>query len=144
MAQPGWIRGLFARLGKPPKAPDHIQQGSRGEAVAYGFLRRRGCQILARNFRHSGVKGEIDLVGWDKGTLVFIEVKTRQSKEVRAAEDAVDASKRRTLVRLARVFRRQARLTAAPYRFDVVSVYLGKDGQQAVEYFPEAFQERSG
>jgi len=119
-----------------------MEKGSKGEREAYNFLRRKGFQIVARNYRRAGVKGEIDLVGWDHNTLVFVEVKTRRSREVRAAEDAVDHAKRHSLVRMARAFRRQARLSHAPYRFDVVSVYTGEDGKASVEYFPGAFREQ--
>ena len=120
-----------------------MQVGAQGEREAYDFLRWRGYRILARNYRRAGVKGEIDLVAWDRDTLVFVEVKTRNSREVRAAEDAVDASKRRSLIRMARAFRGQARLTGAPYRFDVVSVYVAEGGRAAIEHFPAAFGERA-
>ena len=33
--------------------------------------------MIARNFTYRGMKGEIDLVGYDGATVAFIEVKTR-------------------------------------------------------------------
>ena len=54
--------------------------GVRGETFAYCYLRRYGYLIVCRNFRAPGVKGEIDLVGFDGPVLAFVEVKTRTSK----------------------------------------------------------------
>ena len=33
--------------------------------------------MIARNFTYRGMKGEIDLVGYDGATVAFVEVKTR-------------------------------------------------------------------
>ena len=52
----------------------------RGETYAYWYLRRHGYVIIARNFTVRGMKGEIDLVGYDGETLAFVEVKTRTSE----------------------------------------------------------------
>ena len=53
------------------------QTGARGEDAACTFLRKQGCQILARNWRRPC--GEIDIVALEGKTLVFAEVKTRAS-----------------------------------------------------------------
>ena len=53
--------------------------GVRGETYAYWYLRRNGYVMIARNFTYRGMKGEIDLVGYDGETLAFVEVKTRTS-----------------------------------------------------------------
>ncbi len=123
--------------------------GAQGEELAYWYLRDRGFTLVARNYRHAGVGGEVDLIGWDGETLVFVEVKTRQSAEVRQAEDAVDRDKRRHLVLAARDYRRRAHLEV-PYRFDVVSVYPHPNrgrrasGEPVVEHFRDAFSEADG
>ena len=53
--------------------------GHWGEATAAAYLRRRGYEILACNFRSRF--GEIDLIAQKKNYVVFCEVKTR--KDVR-------------------------------------------------------------
>ena len=62
----------------PPLADNH---GRMGEDLAHRFLRARGCTVVARNYRPLSGSGEIDLVVWDGGKLVFVEVKTRSSAE---------------------------------------------------------------
>src|SRR5271156_3574388 len=53
------------------------QTGVRGETYAYWYLRRHGYTLVARNFTTPGLKGEIDMVGYDGPVLAFVEVKTR-------------------------------------------------------------------
>ena len=135
-----WIRSFF----KAPEPPlqDHLQFGAWGEDAAASFLKQRGFRILDRNFRQPRVKGEIDLIAWDKETLVFVEVKTRRSKNVRVAESAVNWTRRRTLIRVARWYRRKKKLERVYWRYDVVSVYPKEGGDPEIEYFPDAFREK--
>ncbi len=54
---------------------EKITLGQRGEDLACEFLKKKGYEILARNYRKPW--GEIDIVTRaGDGTLVFIEVKT--------------------------------------------------------------------
>ncbi|MBI3933361.1 MAG: YraN family protein [Acidobacteria bacterium] len=113
--------------------------GRAGEEAAYWHLRQRGFIMVDRNYRPEGMRGEIDLIGWDGDTLVFIEVKTRQSSAVRAPEAAVDREKEAHVIAAAREYRRRAHRAAAPYRFDVVSVEISPEGNK-LEHFRDAFR----
>src|ERR1051326_6273120 len=66
-------------------APDQAL-GRRGEDIAHRYLQRAGIVIVARNYRMASGAGEIDLVGWENDTLVFVEVKSRQSDEYGAPD----------------------------------------------------------
>ena len=66
--------------------------GQRGERRAAWFYRLRGYRIVARNVRLRG--GEIDLVVRRGRTLVFAEVKARQSLTAGYGVDAVDRRKK--------------------------------------------------
>ncbi len=96
--------------------------GRRGEDIAHRFLERAGILIVARNFRMSSGAGEIDLIGWEDETLVFIEVKSRQTEEYGAPDRAVGPEKQRNLFRAAREYARQADVPWENVRFDVVNV----------------------
>jgi putative endonuclease len=120
-------------------APMHQRTGRRGEEAAYFFLRRLGYVMVARNFRSSRRRGEIDLIGWEQNVLCFIEVKTRTTRDVKPAEAAVDRDKQRGLAAVADEYLRHA-APACSWRFDVVSVYYEHQSRKPeIELFRNAF-----
>ncbi|MCZ6660854.1 MAG: YraN family protein [bacterium] len=111
--------------------------GRRGERVAARFLKRRGYRILHRNWRCPS--GEIDLVCADGATLVFVEVKSRSGGGLVPPEVGVGRLKRRKLERLALHYLAARALVEVDWRFDVVSVTLGRWRRPAVRIFQGAF-----
>lgn len=112
--------------------------GRRGEDAAARFLRRRGYRILERSSRPRS--GEIDLVALDGKTIVFVEVKTRQTAEAGHPSEAVTPDKQRRLTRLAVTWLKQHGLLEQPARFDVVAVTWPDDRRRPlIEHFPNAF-----
>jgi putative endonuclease len=130
---------LAAKTLPPEDLPAHQLTGRRGEEDAYFYLRRRGYTIISRNFRSPNHRGELDLVGWDREVLCFVEVKTRTSRDFKPAEAAVDYDKRRELIMVARDFLRH--MSAPPQsRFDVLAVYYEHgNSQPSFELFQNAF-----
>jgi putative endonuclease len=104
------------------KLPEHQRTGRRGEEEAYFYLRKLGYIMVARNFRSPKLRGEIDLIGWDRDVLCFIEVKTRTSLGVKSPEAAVDRHKRHEIAMMAREYLRHVE-PVCQWRFDIVSVY---------------------
>ncbi len=51
--------------------------GTDGEEMACQYLAQNGVRIKERNFRCK--QGEIDIIGFGGGNLVFIEVKYRKN-----------------------------------------------------------------
>lgn len=130
---------LVARFSLPDNLAPHQRIGKRGEEDAYFYLRRRGFVMVARNFRSPHHRGEIDLIGWEKDVLCFIEVKTRTTHDVKPAEAAVDRAKQRALAVVARDYLRHLALPCQ-WRFDIVSVYYEmQSSQPAFELFRNAF-----
>lgn len=129
---------MAALLPKREDGPTHLQTGRRGEEDAYFYLRRRGYVMVARNFRSPRRRGEIDLIGWDKDVLCFIEVKTRTTHDVKPAEAAVDSHKKRELSAVAREYLRHMS-PSCDCRFDVLSVYYEPTGELNFELFQNAF-----
>jgi putative endonuclease len=115
--------------------------GIRGETYAYWYLRRLGYVFLARNYTTPGLKGEIDLVGYDGAVLAFVEVKTRAGDDPAAAlpEDALTPEKRRVLSRIAWRFLNDWRLRAAPWRFDVLAIESRPGRSPVVRLHKNAF-----
>jgi len=106
-------------------SPDQAS-GRRGEDLAHRYLERQGLTVVARNHRPTSGAGEIDLVAWDRDTLVFVEVKCRHSDEHGAPDRNVDAAKQRALVSAGRHYARQARVPWERVRFDVLGVVLAE------------------
>jgi putative endonuclease len=117
--------------------------GVRGETYAYWYLRRHGYIVVAKNYRRSGMKGEIDLIGYDGRVLAFVEVKTRSASEGRTAqpEEAVNSEKRGHLVRMARQFLRERRTDQEPYRFDILAIESRPGMRPTVRLHKGAFGE---
>jgi putative endonuclease len=147
----GWITQVVVRLldritaskETAQNSPAHQRTGRRGEEEAYFYLRRRGYVMVARNFRTARHHGEIDLIGWDKDVLCFIEVKTRTTRDVKPAAAAVDREKRRAIRVVIRDYLRSLPERQFPqlpqWRFDVVTVYYERQTPRpAFELFQNA------
>ena len=106
------------------KKQEALQIGVRGEAYAYWYLRRLGYLFIAKNYSPSHSKGEIDLIGYDGDTLVFVEVRTRATEEGKTAlpELSITREKHHVLVCPAHYFLRDHHIGDCPLRFDVVAI----------------------
>src|SRR3954463_1625989 len=125
------------RLSPMKQRTAHLYTGERGEEAAYFHLRKLGYVMVARNYRSPRRRGEIDLIGWDKNELCFIEVKTKSSKNFIPAEVAVDAEKQHDPREVAREYLRK--VPGEPTtRFDIVSVYF-EQAKAEITLFRNAF-----
>ena len=94
--------------------------GKRGEDLAVAELERRGYAILTRRYRTR--HGEIDIVARDGDTIVFVEVKAKETDEFGTAAEAVTVRKQRRIMSMSVDYLARNRLTAKPCRFDVVAI----------------------
>ena len=81
-------------------------------------LRSIGFRIVVSPYRIKS--GEVDIIAWDRDTLVFIEVKARRSSE--PPEDSVGFKKQQRLIRAANAYISAHHLHETPYRFDILAV----------------------
>lgn len=65
--------------------------GDMGEALAQKYLKRRFWRIVSTNYK--ALCGEIDIIGYRFGVLVFFEVKTRSNQSYGTPASAVDNKK---------------------------------------------------
>ena len=117
------------------------QIGDIGEDYAEKYLKKRFWKILSRNYKAPG--GEIDIIGYRFGVLVYFEVKARSNNDFGQPSDAVDGAKVERIKRTARHFlntyRRKGRIPVFyPFgierlgkirkeRIDVIEVFLTED-----------------
>jgi putative endonuclease len=128
----GFLGRCFRRL-FPPRT-----LGRRGEMAAARHLKKLGYKIVSRGNRLQ--PGELDLVAVEGRTVVFVEVKTRQSEQAGHPSEAVDPAKQRRLTRLAVTFLKRHGLMEYPARFDVIAVTWPEGSRTpAIEHIKNAF-----
>ena len=112
--------------------------GDRGEIAARRFLQRQGMKIVAQ--RHRNAYAEIDLIAVDGETVVFVEVKTRQSNMAGHPTESVDLDKQTRLSRAAMAYLKQHDLLEYSSRFDVLAVnWPADDKQPEINHYRDAF-----
>jgi putative endonuclease len=112
---------------------DKIKRGTEGENLAAEFLKNKGWEIVARNYRYG--HAEIDLIIQRDNWTIFVEVKTRTSAEYGEPEEFVDERKARLIYGAAEEY-----IFSTDWqghvRFDVVSVKLGVETE--IMHFEDA------
>lgn len=98
--------------------PENLQMGIWGEGLAVAYLREKGYVILERDW-HSKHR-DIDIIAQDGETTVFVEVKTRRSRDFGDPLDAINRQKRNNLRHAIQHYLNYHNITN--YRFDVVSI----------------------
>lgn len=98
-------------------------KGDAAEDRALRHLQAHGLQLVQRNYRTPGRGGgEIDLIVTDTdGTLVFVEVRHRSTRDHGGALASITFAKRRRIVFAARYFVLKL-AKEPPCRFDVVAI----------------------
>ena len=115
---------------------EHNDLGREGEDWAADFLEReRVFVVIARNWRYR--QKEIDIIAYDGGTLVFVEVKTRSSDDV-PPSDLISYNKIRFLETAAEAYIRKSNFNGDA-RFDLVVIRKAHPGFCAV-HIPDAFR----
>jgi len=111
--------------------------GKRGEDQAEEYLKTQGYIILAKHY-HYGHK-EIDLVGKEGNTIVFVEVKTGRSKNFGAPEGWVSPKKQKNLIQAALYFIQNEKTEGSDFRFDVLAISYDKGEKEVINHIRNAF-----
>ncbi len=114
----------------------HNEQGKLAEDLAKEWLTGKGYIFRDANYRHG--HAEIDLVFEYKGLLVFVEVKYRSGTGFGYAEEFVDSTKRKLLVKAADQYIHQHDWHR-DIRFDIVCVYKDQRNNYHFKHFEDAF-----
>lgn len=102
--------------------------GDLGEDLACEFLRRRGFEIVERNYLRKW--GEIDIVGKKNGVMRFVEVKTVSSETHLRPEENMHPGKLRRLARTIQLYLLHEKLDC-DWQLDLVTVKLDTISRQA-------------
>jgi putative endonuclease len=111
-------------------------KGDAAESLALAHARKRGMQLVARQFKTPGRGGgEVDLILREAtGTLVFVEVRARRSDAAGGAAASVSSAKQRRIVFAARHYLSRQRGPQPACRFDVCAITDGR-----IEWIEAAF-----
>ncbi len=114
--------------------------GAFGEAAAAEYLRKKRYEILAMNYRCR--LGELDIIARQKETVVFVEVKLRREGGFASAAEAVTPVKQKRLEIAAEAWLGENGLEEVPCRFDIIEIYLEKNGSRIkkINHLEEAFR----
>ena len=111
--------------------------GRDGESLAASYLRNLGHKIVEKNYRCR--LGEVDLIVQKKGTITFVEVKTRRSVEGVSPRELVTLPKQRHISRVAQHFLSVRRLQDVNANFAVLTIdFSGPDPR--FEWIENAFE----
>lgn len=106
--------------------------GTAYESIVADYLRKQGVKIREVNYRISC--GEIDIIGEDKDTVIFIEVKYRKTASYGNPWEAVSIRKQKTICKVARQYCYCKRINKQ-VRYDIVSI-CGEE----ILWFQNAFE----
>ncbi len=115
---------------------EHNDSGRLAEELAAQWLIEKGYELQAKNYRFG--YAEIDLVFKHKKLLVFVEVKFRSGIGFGYAEEFVDYTKRKLIIKAADQYIYENNWDF-DIRFDIVGVYKNKAGVINFKHFEDAF-----
>ena len=118
----------------------HLITGRVGEDLAVAFLIGKGWRVLERNFRCRD--GELDLIGEDRDSLVFVEVKARSGTVHGEPGEAVGRAKQARMIRAASRYLSREGAWARSCRFDLVAIVF-REGQTDVEHWEDIIDVRN-
>ena len=115
---------------------EHNDSGKLEEQFAADWLVGKGYELMDANYRrgHSG----IDLVLTHRGLLIFVEVKFRSGTGFGFAEEFVDATKRKLLIKAADHYIDENNWHKE-IRFDIIGVNKHRTGEINFRHFEDAF-----
>ena len=104
--------------------------GQQAESIACQYLKEARLKINQRNYHTQ--RGEIDIIARDGDTVVFVEVRYRNSSTYGSAEESINHRKQQRIIHAAQAWLQEHRLTESTVcRFDTVCISPSTDSQSA-------------
>ncbi len=95
-------------------------KGKQGEEIATNFLIKKDYKIIQRNYNTKF--GEIDIICRHNNILVFVEVKTRSSKNEAQIFESINSKKIDRLKKAASLYLQQTKDSDSVCRFDAIFI----------------------
>jgi len=122
---------------------DSRQLGALGERIALNYLKKKGYQILDKNYSSSFLsgpqRGEIDIVAKKGDVVSFVEVKTLSgnNKFTISPEEKVDFLKQRKIIKMAESWLMGKKIPLdTKWQIDVIAIRINSNLKRAkINYF---------
>lgn len=98
------------------------QIGRQGEDIASKFLENNGIRIIEKNYFTK--YGEIDLIGIDNKSIIFVEVKLRNNYNYGLPSESIDSFKLNRLKKAIDYYVYEKNITGHDYRLDLIFISL--------------------
>ena len=105
---------------------ENFQQDQRPSGRKFGKNAFKSTKIQDLKQNYKNYCGEIDIIAKDGGTIVFVEVKSRESAVFGRPSEAVDRTKHNKMRKAALVYLNSNKLSEAAVRFDVIEILGGE------------------
>lgn len=115
---------------------DRQRLGQKSESIATQYLKRCNYRIVEQNYRTK--LGEIDIIARDGDTIVFVEVRARNSVHFGHPKESITFRKMKTISKTALLYLKQNSMLTNRARFDVLTV-TGRGKERKIELFKNAF-----
>jgi len=103
------------------------ETGNLGEMLARDFLAQNGYHILETNYRCP--EGEVDIISRLGETLVFVEVRTKSSRQFGTPEESITKGKMQRLRAVAAHYCQNHENLPSSWRIDVMAIELDQNGR---------------
>jgi len=114
--------------------------GNNGEEIAKIFLEKKGLKFILKNYRFH--KKEIDLIFEDKkeNILIFVEVKTRRSRNYGSPEDSISATKRKNFIMAVNGFiLENPAFRNYSLRIDTIGIFISGEKEPEINHIENSF-----
>jgi len=115
------------------------QVGDKGEKLAEDFLKRKGFNIIQRNYRCK--LGEIDIIAEQDDVIVFVEVRTKRTESFGIPQSSITSGKISRITKTALSYIQEKELFDRSCRFDVIAItFPQKSKEPNIEHIENAFE----
>lgn len=114
------------------------EKGDEGEELATAYLESKGYTILERNYHFE--RAELDIVAYNNEShIVFVEVKTRSSRQYGSPEEYIDDDKISNIYKAAEAWLYERKMDGSPVRFDAISIVQRNNEAPDIKHYENAF-----
>lgn len=112
--------------------------GNFGEILAVAYLKRKGYEILKKNYFSQ--YGELDIIALDDNEVVFVEVKTRKSSFSNAQSSISNAKQRKMKLTASDFLSKSLSFQENFTRFDAILIKVDGNLNYKIIHMEDAFR----